>query len=63
VTIRLDPAYSRGETFTIQCENWGTANVYIKSASLNGKPLDRCFLRHEEISNGGKLVLNMGGAT
>jgi len=35
---------------------------YIKSASLNGKPLDRPWISHDEISGGGTLVLEMGNA-
>ena len=31
-------------------------------AELNGKPLDRAWLRHGEIAGGGRLVLTMAGA-
>src|SRR5206468_884612 len=33
---------------------------YIQSATLNGKPFERAFLRHAEIVAGGDLVFHMG---
>jgi putative alpha-1,2-mannosidase len=35
-------------------------NIYIQSATLNGKPLNRPWFTHSEIANGGKLELEMG---
>ncbi len=35
-------------------------NIYIQSASLNGKPLDRTYVTFEEISHGGDLHFVMG---
>ena len=37
-TIHLDPKYQQGGEFTIIAENNSPANVYIQSATLNGKP-------------------------
>jgi len=37
-------------------------NRYIQSATLNGKSLNRAWLRHAEIVNGGELELQMGPA-
>jgi putative alpha-1,2-mannosidase len=34
--------------------------MYVQSASLDEKALERAWLRHEEIARGGKLVLTMG---
>lgn len=53
-------AASDGRTFTIRCENHGPGNDYIQSASLNGEPLERAWIWHEELTNGGELVLVMG---
>ncbi len=53
--------YSR-KPFTILAENLTEENIYIQSAELNGKPLNRSWIRHEEIINGGKLVFKMGAA-
>jgi putative alpha-1,2-mannosidase len=35
-------------------------NLYIQSASLNGAPLDRPWLRHSEIAEGAVLHFIMG---
>ncbi|GIJ96836.1 hypothetical protein CAPN001_14050 [Capnocytophaga stomatis] len=48
-----------GKTFTIIAENVSAENMYIQSATLNGKPLDRTFITDEELKNGGELKLVM----
>jgi len=48
-----------GKTFTIETQNQGDKNIYIKSILLNGKPLKRYFITHDEIINGGKIVFIM----
>jgi predicted alpha-1,2-mannosidase len=48
-----------GNRFTIHANNNSPANVFIESATLNGKPFERNFLRHEEIVSGGELILQM----
>jgi len=60
VTIRLDPKYATGKTFTISTQNNSAENIYIQSAQLNGKPLNRCWITHDEIIAGGKLDLVLG---
>jgi len=60
VTIRLDPKYTQGGSFTITAKNNSPANVYIQSASLNGQPLDRCWITYQEIVAGGTLDLTLG---
>ncbi len=57
VTIRLP----RG-TFTIEARNASGNNIYIQSASLNGKPLDRTYFGHSDIIPGGRLTFEMGPA-
>jgi predicted alpha-1,2-mannosidase len=42
-------------TFRIVAENLNDGNGYVGKVSLNGKALDRNFIRHEEIMNGGEL--------
>lgn len=49
-----------GKTFTIIAENNSPENIYIQSIKLNGKPYLNHYLLHEDIVNGGALVLNMG---
>jgi len=55
VTLNLD----NGNKFIIQAKNNVVENVYIDKASLNGAVYTKNFLRHEDIRNGGKLVLEM----
>lgn len=55
-TIHLDGRL----TFVIEADEVSDKNIYIQSAELNGLPLDRPWLKHSEIVEGGKLVLKMG---
>lgn len=55
-TIRLE----NGNTFEIVATGASDKNIYIQSARLNGEPLDRCWLRHDEIVAGGTLEFVMG---
>lgn len=48
-----------GKTFTIIGHNAGETNMYIRSASLNGQPLDHAWIRHGDIANGGTLEFEM----
>ncbi|HIS68102.1 MAG TPA: glycoside hydrolase family 92 protein [Candidatus Gallacutalibacter stercoravium] len=48
-----------GKTFTVRSEGAGDGLRYIQSATLNGKVLEHPFLRHEDLINGGELVLQM----
>ncbi|MDT8401586.1 MAG: GH92 family glycosyl hydrolase [Bacteroidales bacterium] len=45
--------------FIIRTENNGPENIYVKSISLNGVILERNYLRHDQIVNGGTLVFEM----
>jgi len=58
--IRLDPRYHGGAAFTVKTRANSAQNVYVQSATLNGKPLDRAWLRHSEVVAGGTLELVMG---
>ena len=49
-----------GKKFIIRADNLTDANIYIQSATLNGKPLNRSWIRHDEITAGGELVFEMG---
>jgi predicted alpha-1,2-mannosidase len=59
-TIRLDPAWHTGKSFTILARGNSAENLYIQSATLNGKPLNRAWISHSEITSGGMLELMMG---
>ncbi|MDZ7690771.1 MAG: glycoside hydrolase family 92 protein [Balneolaceae bacterium] len=60
VNIHLDSKYYPGETFTIKVNGNPTENVYIQSAKLNGQPLNRYWISHEDIVKGGTLFLEVG---
>ncbi len=63
ITIQLDPRYYPGKTFTITTRNIAPANVYIQSATLNGKPLTgRFWITHKELASGGVLDITLGPA-
>jgi predicted alpha-1,2-mannosidase len=55
-TIKLE----NGKTLVVKALNLSEKNFYIQSVSLNGKPVIKTFIRHEEIMRGGELVFNMG---
>jgi predicted alpha-1,2-mannosidase len=48
-----------GKTFTIEAKDQSEKNVYVKKVTLNGQPLTRRYITHDEIMNGGKLVFYM----
>ncbi|MEI6898809.1 MAG: GH92 family glycosyl hydrolase [Bacteroidota bacterium] len=47
--------------FHIVAKNLTEKNIYIQKMTLNGKPLNRFFIDHKDIVNGGELVFEMGG--
>lgn len=60
ITIRLDPQYAMGKTFTIIAHNNSPENIYIQRIQLNGKPYSHTYLDHRDIIKGGILELYMG---
>lgn len=54
-TLQLE----NGKTFEIQAIDQSDKNVYIKRMLLNGKPLNRWYITHEEMMQGGKLEFYM----
>jgi predicted alpha-1,2-mannosidase len=59
-TIKLDRKWHAGGSFRIEAKNNSAVNCYIQSAVLNGKALNRAWIRHAEIVAGGRLDLVMG---
>lgn len=49
-----------GKLFEIEAKNVSDDNKYIQSAILNGEKWEKPWFSHEDIKNGGKLVLIMG---
>lgn len=62
VIIKLDSNYYSGKTFKITSNNNSKENVYVQSVSLNGKKLNRSYITHDEIVNGGELVFEMANS-
>ena len=60
VTIKLDFDYNSGKEFVIIADNLSAQNIYVQSATLNGKPFDRSWIFHQEIVSGGELFFKMG---
>ncbi|GHT12073.1 alpha-1 2-mannosidase [Bacteroidia bacterium] len=56
IQIKLE----NGKVFEIEAKNCSDENKYIQSASLNGIAWNKSWFTHEDIANGGKLVLIMG---
>jgi len=48
-----------GKLFTVIGKNTGEKNVYVRSATLNGKPLEHPWIRHSDIVGGGTLEFEM----
>lgn len=46
-----------GKTFKISVKNYNKDHFYVKSATLNGKPINRNWLTHQEITSGGNLII------
>jgi len=60
VILRLDPRYAAGKTFTVRARRSSPSDVYIQSATLNGKPFDRSWIGHDQVIRGGELDFVMG---
>ena len=58
--IHLGGRYGRGKDFVIEAHNTSRRNIYVQSATLNGKPLHSFHFPASELLRGGKLVLEMG---
>jgi len=55
VTLHLE----NGKTFEMKANNNGPENYYIQGATLNGKSLEKPYITHEAIMNGGELRFEM----
>ena len=50
---------SNSNYFTVIARNLSKENKYVKSVTLNGKPLTEWKIRHADIMRGGELVFEM----
>lgn len=60
IVLSLDNQYYPGKQFIIETENNSSENRFIQSVTLNGTPLNRHYLTHQEIVSGGTLRLVLG---
>ncbi|MEX6688533.1 GH92 family glycosyl hydrolase [Danxiaibacter flavus] len=54
-TLKLE----NGKTFEVEAVNQSEKNVYVQKVLLNGKPLQRNYITHDEIMQGGKITYYM----
>ena len=52
--------WENGKSFEMEVINYNKDHFYVQSAQLNGKELSRNWLTHEELTQGGKLVIETG---
>ncbi|QLC65500.1 glycoside hydrolase family 92 protein [Flavobacterium sp. LPB0248] len=48
-----------GKTFEVETVNQSDKNVFVSKVLLNGKQLDKPFLKHSDVINGGKITFYM----
>ncbi len=58
--IDLGARYGRGDRFVIRAQNASRNNIYVQSATLNGRELKSFRFPAKELLGGGELVLVMG---
>lgn len=49
-----------GKSFVVVARNNSEKNIYIQSATLDGKPWNKPWFSQSDIANGGRMVLEMG---
>ncbi|HET6979151.1 MAG TPA: GH92 family glycosyl hydrolase [Pyrinomonadaceae bacterium] len=49
-----------GNSFVVRAVGMSENNIYIQSATLNGRPYNKSFLMHRDLMAGGELVFRMG---
>ncbi|WPV02373.1 GH92 family glycosyl hydrolase [Mucilaginibacter sp. cycad4] len=57
---KMSIALENGKKFVIEANNNSKENVYIQSATLNGRPYTHNWISHADIMNGGVLHFEMG---
>lgn len=50
----------KGKWFTVNTVNQSTDNLFIQSATFNGKPYNKSYITHSMLKKGGTLTLTMG---
>lgn len=60
MTVRLKTIKNAEKTLTIRAPSVSSANRYVQSVKLNGKPVLRNYILHSEIADGATLDFVMG---
>jgi hypothetical protein len=55
-TVHLD----NGRKLTVKAHGNSARNIYVQGLRLNGRRIDRAYVRHSEIARGGTLEFTMG---
>jgi predicted alpha-1,2-mannosidase len=48
-----------GKTLTVRAPELDEKHIYVRSVSLNGKAMDRLFISHSQLLEGGELLFRM----
>ena len=59
ISIELNHKYYSGKNFVIKANNNSADNVYIKDLKYNNKTVENYSISHQDITNGGELILEM----
>ncbi len=57
---KVDVNLENGKTFTVRSSGLSDKNIYIQGAQLNGTEYSKSFITHQDIMEGGELLLEMG---
>lgn len=60
VVIHLDEKYYDGKSLTIEAAGASAENIYVQSATINGEPLEKPWVTHTDLVEGGTLRFEMG---
>jgi len=60
VVIHLDSKTYTGKRFVITAKDISPSNIFIQSATLNGKEFNQPWIHHKQIVAGGELIFQMG---
>lgn len=52
--------FENGKTLVVDAPQNSAHNIYVQSVTLNGQPVNRTWLTHEELQKGGTLHFDMG---
>jgi predicted alpha-1,2-mannosidase len=51
--------FENGKKLVIEAPGNSKQNVYVRAINLNGKTLNKSYIRHGELQNGGRLLFDM----